>query len=202
MNPIHISKSEHKHFHKSNHTLIEASDIINCSVIIVTSKNYPLVHLYRTVFPKIENSIFNPTMEDFTEEIENTFLNSELKINEIGFTIIGQTVSKKRIDYMRESLENIYDLPSDKIDVNIFEYSDIMNPDQTLRTVINNSKVSFQNNLLTIQYHIQYDIYQISGPSHDKKEIHFINKNGLWLENNYFSIQTPQKRCLLSVDLV
>jgi len=202
MNPIHILESEQKHFLKSKHTLIEASNIINCSVILIASKNYPLIHLFRTDFPKIETSIFHETIQDFISEVQKITDHSEFKLDEMGFTIIGQTVSKKTIDYMRESLENIYKLPSDKIIVNVFEYSDVMNPSSHLTTIVSGSKLSFQNNLLTFQYHILSDTYQISGPSYDKKEIHFINKNGLWLENNYFSIQTPQERCLLSIDLV
>ena len=57
-----------------------------------------------------------------------------------------------------------------------------MYPSSNLKTIINGSKVSFKNNYITFQYNINSDIYQITGPSYEKKLIHFINKNGLWLE--------------------
>ena len=49
-----------------------------------------------------------PTLAIFNE-------NEKFEVNEIGFMIIGEIVSKSRIDYMKDKLQMIYGLSLDKI---------------------------------------------------------------------------------------
>ena len=193
-----LSTSVHKHYFKSdplikkNHCIIQAPDITNCSVVVVTGDDYPFVHIYHAPPGSFPNELDRPKLrgniQEFIDEIQKIVTifneNPKFEVNDINFMIIGEIVSKSRIDYMKESLQTIYDLSLDKIKMNTFEYSDIMEPNPYLETVITKTGCTFKCDMITITYSMNLDIYQVSGPSlYDKKQIHFINHRGNWTES-------------------
>jgi len=193
-----LPTSIHEHYFKSdpllkeNHCIIQAPDITNCSVIVVTGDDYPFVHIYHAPPSSFPNEIDRPRLrgnvQEFIDEIRAIVTifneNEKFEVNEIGFMIIGEIVSKSRIDYMKDKLQMIYDLSLDKVKMNTFEYSDIMKPNPYLETVITETGCSFKCDMITITYSMNLDMYQVSGPSiYDKKQIHFINHRGIWTES-------------------
>ena len=63
-----LATSVHEHYFKSdpllkeNHCIIQAPDITNCSVIVVTGDDYPFVHIYHAPPSSFPNEIDRPRL--------------------------------------------------------------------------------------------------------------------------------------------
>ncbi|VVU94737.1 hypothetical protein CPAV1605_462 [seawater metagenome] len=205
-----IGTAQHKHFFKGDSKinnslgLIQFPSITSCHAIIITHTDYPFVHAYHAPpgsFP-LENSStarIKGDIELFINEIK--YIKDFFKVNpnEIDIKIAGKKITKYRLNYLQDQMENIFQISKENINLFSLECQDKYTTNDYIQYEINicpHKKIKIQKPyilVLTISYCLNNNIFQITGPPKKSKEkCHILKDDNKWKALSFVFLPTIQ----------
>ena len=180
-----LNPSETKHIasdtdHTDNQMIM--SEVIDTTILVKVG--HSRIHIFNSekdswanesIFPKLTGS-----SQLFIREINKINKIDPTKTNHIECFLIGNYIPKKRIDYCKDQLNNIFQCETTIIP---FEYGDILFPSNELIMCPTRTTCSFQTNKIKFTYDINSQLITVEGPSIDKEIIRFSYHNDTWTES-------------------
>ena len=183
----HLNPSETKYIASDTDTdtnTVILAEIIDTTILLV-KVNHSHIHIFHSendafpneaTFPKLTGST-----QSFISEISEINKNNKInKNNHIECFLIGNYITKKRIDYCKDQLNNIFQCKTTIIPL---EYGDILLPSNELIMYPTQRTCSFQTNKIQFRYDINSQLITVEGPSIDKEITRFSYRSGIWTES-------------------